>query len=144
MSELVVFDVAGVDCAIDICDLISIAAYEKPVRLPGASAGVSGIVPFLDKPLLLIHLGELFSVTPSIESIQRCIAVVNPAGDEDRTCGFIIDRVKGVLDETAFSDSNVHSPVPDIFVRKTLLHGESPVTLLAVERIHERATGVIG
>jgi chemotaxis signal transduction protein len=144
MSELVVFDVGGVDCAIDMRDLISIAAYETPVRLPGATAGVSGIIPFLDKPLLLIHLGELFSVTPSIASSQRCIAVVNPTGDEGRTCGFIIDRVKGVLDETACADGDARSPIPSMFVRKTLLHGESAVTLLAVERIHDRATGAIG
>jgi chemotaxis signal transduction protein len=144
MSELVVFDVGGIDCAIDMRDLVSIATYEQPVRLPGAVAGVSGIIPFLDKPLLLIHLGELFSVAPSVASNQRCIAVVNPAGDENRACGFIIDRVRGVLDDVACSDEEVSSPIPAAFVRKALRHGESAVTLLAVERIHERATGACG
>jgi chemotaxis signal transduction protein len=143
MSEIVVFDVSGFDCAVEMRDLLSVAAYEQPVRLPGAKPGIHGILGFMQKPVLVVNLAELFCIEPAVPTSQRCIAIVRGSGSGDRSCGLIVDALRSVIDETACSEGQEGSPIPAEYVRKSLRYRQAALTLLAVDRIHENATGGI-
>lgn len=92
--QLVTFEVAGEEFAVDILAVQEINRMMELTRVPQAPPEVEGVINLRGRIIPVLDLRKRFGLTVSDQTDQNRIVVVEV---NDRTIGFIVDRVHEVL-----------------------------------------------
>lgn len=92
--QLVTFDVAGEEFAVDILAVREINRMMSLTRVPNSPAEVEGVINLRGKIIPVIDLRRRFGMEPTQHSQDSRIVVVEVM---ERVVGFIVDRVHEVL-----------------------------------------------
>jgi len=92
--QLVTFDVAGEEFAVDILTVREINRMMTLTRVPNSPPEVEGVINLRGKIIPVIDLRRRFGLTQSDHSQDSRIVVVEVS---ERVVGFIVDRVHEVL-----------------------------------------------
>ncbi len=92
--QLVTFDVAGEEFAVDILAVREINRMMTLTRVPNSPPEVEGVINLRGKIIPVIDLRRRFGLTQSDHSQDSRIVVVEVS---ERVVGFIVDRVHEVL-----------------------------------------------
>lgn len=105
--QLVTFEVAGEEFAVDILAVQEINRMMDLTRVPHSPAEVEGVINLRGKIIPVIDLRKRFNMEVSERSEANRIIVVEVVG---RVVGFIVDRVHEVLR----IDSSIVEPAPSM------------------------------
>lgn len=105
--QLVTFEVAGEEFAVDILTVQEINRMMDLTRVPHSPAEVEGVINLRGKIIPVLDLRKRFNMEVSERSDANRIIVVEVGG---RVVGFIVDRVHEVLR----IDSGIVEPAPSM------------------------------
>ena len=116
--QLVTFDVAGEEFAVDILDVQEINRMMPLTRVPQSPAEVEGVVNLRGQIIPVVNLRTRFHLRSADRDAQTRIVVVEVRG---RKIGFIVDRVHEVLR----IDGDLIDPPPDLVcsIDTNFIHG---------------------
>ena len=104
--QLVTFELAGEEFAIDILKVQEINRILEITTIPRSPAWIHGVMNLRGKIIPVVDLRNRFSLPPADRTRESRIVVVEVA---DKTLGFLVDRVNEVL---RISASTVEPPPP--------------------------------
>lgn len=104
--QLVTFELAGEEFAIDILKVQEIHRILEITTIPRSPAWIHGVMNLRGKIIPVVDLRNRFSLPPAERTRESRIVVVEVA---DKTLGFLVDRVNEVL---RISASTVEPPPP--------------------------------
>lgn len=105
--QLVTFEVAGEEFAVDILAVHEINRMMELTRVPQAPKEIEGVINLRGKIIPVMDLRKRFGLPPRARDEQTRIIVVEVGG---RVIGFIVDRVRQVLPISR----SIVEPAPDM------------------------------
>lgn len=106
IRQLVVFDLAGEEYAIDIQTVQEIIRYQNITKVPKTQAFVEGVINLRGRVIPVIDLRKRFNLELKAESTETRIVVVEVSGI---VIGMIVDAVSQVL---RMPESSIEPPSP--------------------------------
>ncbi len=97
-TQYLTFTLAGEEFGITILKVREIIAYESLTRVPGAPAGVRGVMNLRGSVIPVVDLAVLFGLSGGAVTPRTCIVVVEVAQEEGQSVmGVIADAVSEVI-----------------------------------------------
>lgn len=98
----VVFSIYTEEYGIDICNILGVIRYAKPLKLPHTASYIDGVINFRGEVIVVLDLRTLFGLFGASHDENTAVLVVR---HREKTFGLIVDRV---LDVVTIPEEMIH------------------------------------
>jgi chemotaxis signal transduction protein len=107
--QLLAFDAATIACAIDLARVREVLDTAPATRVPGAPAGIPGVVAVRGEVLPLVDVAARLGLAPRAD-VRTALVIVDGPGDVG-ACALRVDRVTGMEEVAASAVSRPEGPL---------------------------------